>query len=212
MPTTRAEALRAGSPLYWPAKKCKHGHESAYLTVNYSCQECGRIKSLRSYYKNKTVRLAADAVRYRANREERRAYMRSYYKQARDAAIQRASVWAKANKELRRGSLARYREANRERLRAANVRRYIADRGAAFANAASRRARQRNAVPAWAERAAIRAVYREARRLTEVTGVKHSVDHYYPLAGEDVCGLHVVENLRIITLDENRRKGTRRPD
>lgn len=60
-----------------------------------------------------------------------------------------------------------------------------------------------NATPPWADMGKIRQIYREAKRLTKTTGVKYSVDHHYPLAGETVCGLHVEANLKVMPLLEN---------
>lgn len=70
--------------------------------------------------------------------------------------------------------------------------------------------RIREAMPAWADREAIAAVYAEAARLTRETGVPHEVDHIEPLLGANASGLHVHYNLRVITRTENRRKSNRR--
>jgi hypothetical protein len=67
----------------------------------------------------------------------------------------------------------------------------------------------KQATPAWANRSAIQAIYREAARITKETGVPHHVDHIVPLRGKDVCGLHVENNLQILTAIENSRKGAR---
>lgn len=63
------------------------------------------------------------------------------------------------------------------------------------------------ATPPWADPAAIKAVYRESRRLTRETGIQHSVDHEIPLRGEFVWGLHVHYNLRVLPLTDNMKKG-----
>lgn len=55
----------------------------------------------------------------------------------------------------------------------------------------------------------IMAFYIEAQRLTEETGIPHEVDHIIPINGKTMCGLHVPSNLRVITQEENRRKGNR---
>lgn len=62
------------------------------------------------------------------------------------------------------------------------------------------------AMPQWADKVKIQAIYEEAKRLTRETGIRHEVDHIYPLRGKTSCGLHVEYNLRIITGAENRKK------
>src|SRR5450830_494780 len=59
----------------------------------------------------------------------------------------------------------------------------------------------------WADFNEIRAVYREADRLTRITGEKHQVDHIVPLNHPRVCGLHVHYNLRPIPAGPNMSKG-----
>lgn len=55
----------------------------------------------------------------------------------------------------------------------------------------------------------VRAIYREAKRLTETTGIPHHVDHIIPLRGKDVSGLHWEGNLQILTATDNLKKGNR---
>lgn len=45
--------------------------------------------------------------------------------------------------------------------------------------------------------------YKEAKRLTQETGVKHEVDHIWPLSRG---GPHLPWNLRVITAEKNRKK------
>jgi hypothetical protein len=67
------------------------------------------------------------------------------------------------------------------------------------------------ASPSWRDRDKIREIYQEARDLTQLTGVLHEVDHFYPLQGHLCCGLHIPENLRVITFAENRSKNRHQP-
>lgn len=66
-----------------------------------------------------------------------------------------------------------------------------------------------SATPKWADRRAMDALYEEARRLTETTGIRHEVDHIYPICSDTICGLHVHTNLRIVTRAVNAAKSNR---
>jgi len=74
---------------------------------------------------------------------------------------------------------------------------------------AKRRATLRQAMPSWLTQdqiLQIRAIYAEAKRLSDETGIPHDVDHIVPLAGKIVSGLHVPWNLRAIPKIENNRR------
>ncbi len=73
-------------------------------------------------------------------------------------------------------------------------------------NAASRmryHAAQLQRVPAWADHEATKQVYTEAQK----QGL--TVDHVYPLRGKLVSGLHVANNLQLLTKTENSSKGNK---
>ena len=71
---------------------------------------------------------------------------------------------------------------------------------------ARRRAILGNATVAWRDDDKIREIYKE---LTKETGIQHHVDHIIPIKGKNVTGLHVENNLQILTAEENSRKGNR---
>lgn len=80
------------------------------------------------------------------------------------------------------------------------------------ANVSIRRRRFRSATPPWLtkdQKAAMKQLYIEAQRLTKLTGERYVVDHIIPLINEEVCGLHVPWNLRVITQEENLVKSNR---
>lgn len=69
------------------------------------------------------------------------------------------------------------------------------------------RAQRVRRTPAWSDIVAIKAIYAEAKRLTEETGELYVVDHIVPMCGKIVSGLHVSWNLRVIHWRENAQKG-----
>lgn len=71
--------------------------------------------------------------------------------------------------------------------------------------AARRRAAKRNATPPWyeSEREQIQALYKEARE----KGLH--VDHIIPLVNDNVCGLHCLANLQLLTPFDNCSKGNK---
>lgn len=71
--------------------------------------------------------------------------------------------------------------------------------------ASNYRAAKKLRTPAWADKEKIAKVYEKA----SILGM--TVDHYYPLQGENVCGLHVETNLRIISQSENDSKSNKHP-
>jgi hypothetical protein len=73
----------------------------------------------------------------------------------------------------------------------------------------ARRARKQRAIPLWANRKAIRAFYEKAASRSKATGQRWHVDHVIPLAGANVCGLHVENNLCVVTAEQNLRKSNK---
>jgi 5-methylcytosine-specific restriction endonuclease McrA len=67
-------------------------------------------------------------------------------------------------------------------------------------------AKKRLATPAWANDFFIEEIYHLAELRTKLLGIPHEVDHVIPLQSDVVCGLHVENNLQVITRDENIRK------
>jgi len=83
-----------------------------------------------------------------------------------------------------------WRQNNRGKSNAIAMRRYVA---------------KLQRVPPWADLTAIKQVYAKAAQC----GL--TVDHVYPLRGKLVSGLHVANNLQLLTQTENSKKGNKMP-
>lgn len=69
------------------------------------------------------------------------------------------------------------------------------------------RAQTKRRTPPWADKKAIAAFYRAAKRMTAETGELHVVDHIVPKCGGTVSGLHLPWNLQVIHWRANAIKG-----
>lgn len=185
-PKTRAEAKATGATHYFTGVPCTRGHIALRKTKGV-CVEC----------------MKEDWALDNAKRAEKpkseasKAAGRRYYQKNRLAVIARAA--ARPHEEVR-GYKDKYKAANPELYKALT---------------SVRKRRHRAATPKWVgaeEKKAIRQMYLEAQRLTKLTGERYVVDHVYPLISDEVCGLHTLRNLRIMTQAENLIKSNKMPD
>jgi hypothetical protein len=150
-----------------------------------------------------------------ANREAAKKKSREYYaanhqdilerqRQKRAAKPKRTKLTPEERHERRRVTCRKYREAHPDRVRASQRKHYAANPGKQSAILARRRASKRNRTPAWADLNAITAFY-------EACPPGQQVDHFYPLQGREVSGLHTLENLRYLPARENMRKNNSMP-
>jgi hypothetical protein len=172
---------------------------------------------------NKEKLKAYAAAYYVANKARMNAEAAARYRSDPDSYKERSRKWERDNAERKRELRAQYRKKYREKLRLKSLedwRKHNAKRRAAKAAHRAkypevwahycrlRQTRKQRATPAWADLAAIKAIYRLAAELSRA-GVKHHVDHDIPLKHPLVCGLHVEHNLRVIPAVENQSKGNR---
>lgn len=189
LPKTRAEAKATGATHYFTGEPCKHGHVAPRKTKG-ACVECLKVE-------------------WALGNEKRAVYFATYNKSAAGQAAKQ-----------------RYYEANKDVVKARAIARPTEDKrryqekwaseNVVYARALTkaRRRKHRLATPKWLKRSdvlAIRHLYQIAITMTKTTGEAYVVDHIIPLQHEDVCGLHVPWNLRVITRKENGLKSNKIP-
>jgi hypothetical protein len=143
------------------------------------CTKCARRLALSSFDKDKTKR---DGV----------------YSSCKDCRHKRSVEVYAVNGERERKARMEYYRRNTARERANMRAWYIRNR----AHALAQKARELNRVPAWADLKKIERFYIKAAKL----GL--TVDHVIPLQGRNVSGLHVHNNLQLLTARANARKAT----
>jgi hypothetical protein len=156
-----------------------------------------RIRSKRLYERQKDQRSIKAKENYAANnlsirlaiKEDRKLNPEKYSNQSRKA-----------------------RAKNPERARARRRQDYRNHKVRYVAAARKREAEKLQRTPPWADLKKIEEFYALAARLTKETGIKHHVDHIYPLRGKTVSGLHVHTNLQVIPALDNLKKSNRIPE
>ncbi len=105
-----------------------------------------------------------------------------------------------------------YVEENRAKINAASKKYRAENTDLCTMRVAKLKLAKRRAVPGWFNEFD-ELVIQEAHRLCRVrkiaTAVNWEIDHIVPISGKNVCGLHVAENVRVITASENRRKSNK---
>ncbi len=187
--------------LFKTNRQCPDGHGNV-------CKQCDSKRVCENQKKNHEVRKAYNQLWCDVNRER----VRGYYP--------RQQAWRKANPEKTKAATQRYRLSEKGSQK---IKEYTAlynyiyseektikklewmKRNKARCNAigARYRAKLKQATPPWSDKQAILDVYMEA----EYFGLE--VDHIVPINSKLVCGLHIWENLQLLTRLENIKKGNR---
>lgn len=149
------------------------------------CQKCKTLKPFSSFYKNKTKKDGLQSSCKTCKNTERVEHLEANQKAVRQ--------WHEKNKEYYAQYKKEWRSQNKKEVNAA-VSKY--------------RANKKKRTPAWANLEKINSFYGVAVYLDWASGgfVKHHVDHIVPLNGKTVCGLHVENNLQLLTSIDNFRK------
>jgi 5-methylcytosine-specific restriction endonuclease McrA len=190
LPKTRAEAKASGASHYFTGEPCKHGHIAPRKTKG-ACIECLKVEW------QAAAETRAEYFRAYNRNDEVKDRKHAWYQENREQVIQAAATRPAAQLREYRNA---WKENNKLQVRA---------------DTKARRRKHREATPKWLSRrqkTEIRQLYQIAITMTQTTGEQYVVDHIVPLRGEEVCGLHVPWNLRVITQDENLKKSNKLVD
>jgi hypothetical protein len=186
-PKTRKEAKEQGVKYYFTGEPCKYGHIAPRKTKG-ACVECLKVE-------------------WQKGNETRAEYFKTYNKK--EEVKDRKNQWYLANRDqVIEQAKTRPYEVTKEYKRAWKERNLVWVR----ADTKARRRKHRQATPKWLsskQKAEIRQLYQIAITMTRTTGEQYVVDHIIPLRSDDVCGLHVPWNLRVITQEENLKKSNK---
>lgn len=118
-----------------------------------------------------------------------------------------AARWA-LNKESEQQRNQAYRQTPEARKRHAERKAVLRPKHSARIRAwnAARKKHIARATPAWADLKAIEEIYVAANTMRAACGVEVHVDHVVPLRGRNVCGLHVADNLQLLSWNDNLTK------
>lgn len=187
LPRTRKEAQAIGAKYYFTGEPCKHGHVAPRKTKG-SCVECLKVE-------------------WEKGNATRAEYFRQYNKS--DAGKDAKQAYYARNKELVKAR-ANARTPEEKKLW---KRKHKTSNPDYYKTLTSlRKRRHRNATPKWLtpqQKTEIRQLYQIAITMSKTTGERYVVDHIVPLLSDEVCGLHVPWNLRVITQEENLKKSNK---
>lgn len=133
-------------------------------------------------------------ARARTKRHAETHPFREWYQRNREHCQYRWRQWVAKNPGRHQENYRKWAKANPDKVRALIMK---------------REAQKLRATPTWSDLSAIREIYKRCEQISQETGVRHEVDHIVPLRGKLACGLHVPDNLQILTWLDNRRKGAR---
>ena len=148
------------------------------------CKEC-RAKQNLKWHQENTIRAKTNRAKYYASHlEQEKLQAQNWREENRDRHSLNNKLWKKLNPSM-------------------NTK-----------NSSAKRAKKLQATPNWLtaiHHAQIQEIYDVAAAITVQTGIKHHVDHIFPLQGVNFSGLHVPWNLQVIPEFDNLSKKNRFP-
>ncbi len=187
------------------------------------CAKCKEIQHLDGFSKNKTKNdgrndwcktcCKAYATQYFNKNKEKLAIKGKILREKnKNQILFKKSRYREKNRELLNSKQGLYQKEHRKEANIRNLKYFKAHPGKVNAITAGRRAQKLKATPKWLtsqHKEEIKGFYVKAAQLTKETGIRHEVDHIFPLKAVNTfghrvgSGLHVPWNLKILTKSEN---------
>jgi hypothetical protein len=176
----RYKAKLAGETQYFTDRPCKNGHIAPRFTHSANCTICVKLRRLATFVPSSRTPKGRD-------RENARRLSREHYHKNKSRYLELARKRRLANPDQARARANRWVKNNPKK---------------ALAAVRKRQAAKILRTPLWADLEAIKAFYMACPK-------GYHVDHVIPLRGENVSGLHVLENLQYLTPKENVQKSNK---
>lgn len=203
---TRKEAAQQGLSRYYTGKPCPHGHLVERYTSNHKCVTCAaehaKLPRSKAQMKARYERIK-DTIRQQTKeyldknpeiKEKRKQYLKKWRLENKERHYKKCREYAKKNPE----KVAEYKKKWAEKNKV-----YVA------LNLMKRSEKLKKATPLWSDTERIKTKIKERIYMSRITGLKYHVDHRIPLQGENVCGLHIAANLRVVLARDNLTKSNK---
>ncbi|HFQ6936194.1 TPA: hypothetical protein ACHSNL_001808 [Klebsiella variicola] len=185
----------------YEGKPCKNCGSTKKRTINSACIKCLSIKR-KEYDKKYSKEWAKN------NKEKINEAARIYRKNNPEKAAAATKKWRQMNKDKISKYSKEYYSENKEKIIKRVLSKQYTNRWKRAMNRAKQRAVKMERLPSDSKNniEKISRVYLESEIISLITGIPHEVDHVLPLCHPTSPGLHVYENLQIVTRAYNKRK------
>jgi hypothetical protein len=173
--------------------------------IDKTCSTCKTLKHISCFGKDKRSK---NGLRSEC-KDCLKVYMKEYYQSNKLRLNAKNREYALENHQKISSYKRGYDDKNREKLNSQKRKWATENKGYYAHKSAERRCYKLDATPPWSDLEKIKVIYTACQKITESTKKEHHVDHIVPLKGENVCGLHVWWNLRIIPAKMNLSKGNK---
>lgn len=211
MTEDRRTAKEEGRKTY-SGNDCTQFHGGERYVSNNNCVQCQKLNNKRyrednPEYQSNWWKRNPEAV------QEKRVKSAEWKRNNSARTKELKKNWDQQNEEYRREYRKQQYATNAEKYREYAAKYFKTEKGkiSKSASEAKRRARMGSFELTREEDAQVKHIYEQCYHISALFDEKFNVDHFYPLNGKTVCGLHVPWNLRIMRASDNVSKSNSTP-